>query len=667
MRGLRLRGVRWVLGVALLVCVVGAVVEGWAWSQARTAARMQQQQTAMAEVWASMLAAKVEAHQRLLFAIAQGMHTSLIEPPTVLDVLQRQEGSVLRLFDSLYVGLPDGSLSYQVSSNADAEVHDASRALLARTLAEGKPLVSHLQRTADPAHLYVLLSVPMRHVRGRLSGALAAVVKLPMAGLLPPSVAGSDGSAYLLLNAQGQVLVQSAAGMTPQRTAGIVQAIGPASAEQALPLTSFAHTQWWDDALITRVGLPLPQWQVVVVRDEQGDGWLPLSPDWAQVGPWAAGVLLLTVVVGMWGRQRRRTAAALAAPVPAVTADSPAAAVLDPLHATQQAAAQWRTLAMLEAVPSALVLEQNSSVMLATPQASTILGYSAQDMQQLPLAACLANPHDLQMVQEHLLALGTFDGLLVLRKKDGDEVLVQAQAWSPARLGEATVWRLRLPWRQFRVEPPSGDVAVWRDGLTGIPNREAFVWGLQSWCSAGLQSARLPDDPLRTPAHGCLLFADVDHLGLLNEVGARGLGDVVLRYVAHRMSQHVQPLGDVARLGGDEFAVLLPGISLAHGQVLAQQLCDALLRWEPRWGGERHWVTLSIGVVAVDAVRHAPHDALRAADMACYEAKRRGRNQVAVGQVVGRSDTHHVTSAAGAVSAPPQPMPAAAPLLPPYT
>ena len=140
-------------------------------------------------------------------------------------------------------------------------------------------------------------------------------------------------------------------------------------------------------------------------------------------------------------------------------------------------------------------------------------------------------------------------------------------------------------------------------------------------------------DANRMPTHGCLLFADLDHLGMMNEVTSREMGNKLLRHVGRLMADYTQPLGQMARLGGDEFAVLLPGVSLAHAQGIAQALCDAVWRWQPHWGGERHWVSVSIGVVAVDALRHTPQQALHAADMACYEAKRRGRCQVAVGQI----------------------------------
>ncbi|MGE8396871.1 MAG: GGDEF domain-containing protein, partial [Comamonas sp.] len=262
-------------------------------------------------------------------------------------------------------------------------------------------------------------------------------------------------------------------------------------------------------------------------------------------------------------------------------------------------------------------------------------GYLGQDADNFTLLQLFADAQALEKVRHTLAELGSFEGALELRKKDGDVVQVQALAWTPSHMPSATVWRLRLPWRQRRAIPLPEEEHAWRDELTGLPNREAFVWGLQSWVTSSMQAAKAASQGLQSgmPMQGCLLFADVDHLGMMNEVTSREMGDKVLRHVGRLLANYTQAIGSVARLGGDEFAVLLPGISLAHAQGIGQALCDAVWRWQPSWEGERHWVSISIGIVAVNAQRHTPQQALRAADMACYEAKRRGRCQVAAGAI----------------------------------
>jgi diguanylate cyclase (GGDEF)-like protein len=85
----------------------------------------------------------------------------------------------------------------------------------------------------------------------------------------------------------------------------------------------------------------------------------------------------------------------------------------------------------------------------------------------------------------------------------------------------------------------------------------------------------------------------------------------------------------VARLGGDEFAVLLPGCSLSRAQQLAEQIRAVVDDWRLPHHGQVFSVGASIGVAAVTPELVDLASVLQAADSACYEAKKGGRNCVA--------------------------------------
>ena len=86
----------------------------------------------------------------------------------------------------------------------------------------------------------------------------------------------------------------------------------------------------------------------------------------------------------------------------------------------------------------------------------------------------------------------------------------------------------------------------------------------------------------------------------------------------------------VARLGGDEFAVLLPQCPVPQAQALAEQLRGAIHNYRLNWEERTHTVGISIGLVAVNGAHANGAEVLKAADAACYAAKRGGRNQVAL-------------------------------------
>ena len=86
--------------------------------------------------------------------------------------------------------------------------------------------------------------------------------------------------------------------------------------------------------------------------------------------------------------------------------------------------------------------------------------------------------------------------------------------------------------------------------------------------------------------------------------------------------------GWVARLGGDEFGVVLPDCTAAHGIEVAAQLRAVIQAWEPIYQGRSFSLGASVGMVVLDASTQDAAGVLQAADMACYSAKRAGRNRL---------------------------------------
>ena len=89
----------------------------------------------------------------------------------------------------------------------------------------------------------------------------------------------------------------------------------------------------------------------------------------------------------------------------------------------------------------------------------------------------------------------------------------------------------------------------------------------------------------------------------------------------------------VGRLGGDEFAILLPGCPLSRAQGIAEQVRASVAAYSLEVEGRAYGVGISIGLVEVTAGVPTVAAVIHAADSACYEAKRAGRNRVVAYQL----------------------------------
>ncbi len=158
-----------------------------------------------------------------------------------------------------------------------------------------------------------------------------------------------------------------------------------------------------------------------------------------------------------------------------------------------------------------------------------------------------------------------------------------------------------------------------RDDLTGLINRRHFM----DLAEAELRRAQRYNRPV------AIAFADLDFFKNLNDTYGHHAGDVVLCAFAHLLSESVRQSDLVCRYGGEEFALLFPESTVDKAHLLVERFRERVADREFRLpDGARLRLTLSIGLA--DASHCAIEAALKRADLALYEAKRRGRNQVVV-------------------------------------
>ncbi|WP_084352483.1 putative bifunctional diguanylate cyclase/phosphodiesterase [Millisia brevis] len=153
------------------------------------------------------------------------------------------------------------------------------------------------------------------------------------------------------------------------------------------------------------------------------------------------------------------------------------------------------------------------------------------------------------------------------------------------------------------------------DPLTGLSNRRRIT-------------DRVADCAARDHG-GALLLIDVDHFKDINDLRGHAAGDQVMRTLAQRLADEVEPDMLLGRLGGDEFAVVLPGWSIEAAAGFADRLCRVISGPAVVIEDSTLHITASIGVA--DIAPGSDYEVTVArADLALYKAKDAGRNRARV-------------------------------------
>lgn len=162
------------------------------------------------------------------------------------------------------------------------------------------------------------------------------------------------------------------------------------------------------------------------------------------------------------------------------------------------------------------------------------------------------------------------------------------------------------------------------DSLTGALNRGPW---------------RTDVEQLAQSQPGVIVLFDMDHFKTINDQFGHDAGDTVLQAVA-TCARTI--FGEsVGRLGGEEFAVFLPNSNEARAYLVAERFRESVARLVFGSGrNEPLRATVSIGLADLSQFSSV-HATLKAADLAMYQAKRRGRNLT-----VRHSTTQHAQESA---------------------
>jgi diguanylate cyclase (GGDEF)-like protein/PAS domain S-box-containing protein len=266
-----------------------------------------------------------------------------------------------------------------------------------------------------------------------------------------------------------------------------------------------------------------------------------------------------------------------------------------------------------------------------------LVGYSAEDLQGLSFSA-LVHPDHLAGDETALQSLVRGERLQHKAETrwvhaSGHALWVAVQA-NPIEIAEDPAGRRPRVFIQVqdityrkRYEDNLQYLAT-HDPLTGLHNRASFQRRLED-------HAELVH---RYGAEGAVVLLDLDHFKYVNDTLGHLAGDVLIARVAGVLDQRLRDSDVLARIGGDEFAALLPHANAESATRVAGDLLQALREERIVVPATRdRTITASVGVALFDGAEGTTgEDTLVSADLAMYDAKEAGRNQVAL----FRTDDH---------------------------
>ena len=157
---------------------------------------------------------------------------------------------------------------------------------------------------------------------------------------------------------------------------------------------------------------------------------------------------------------------------------------------------------------------------------------------------------------------------------------------------------------------------AFHDALTGLPNRNLFRDRLRHAIA----------ETRRRRKQLAVLFIDLDRFKLVNDTYGHLKGDQLLQQTGSRLRKCLREADTLCRIGGDEFVALIAELDQREdaeavaGTILQELAAPFAL------GAEKFHTTVSVGIAVYPGDGANEEELIRNADLAMYQAKRKGKN-----------------------------------------
>jgi len=202
----------------------------------------------------------------------------------------------------------------------------------------------------------------------------------------------------------------------------------------------------------------------------------------------------------------------------------------------------------------------------------------------------------------------------VLDTKEELEDLKKKNSFIKSYINEAT------PSIEVKLLMQALQESAYKDSLTGLYNRKYLEE----------HSKKLISQAKRESFKIGVLLLDMDHFKAVNDEYGHDIGDKVLKELSRILNETVRESDIIIRYGGEEFVILLVNVQTEENAItIAEKIRKKVENNEiDVYAGSKLRKTISIGLSMFPEDSSTLDTVIKNADIALYEAKNKGRNQV---------------------------------------
>ena len=272
------------------------------------------------------------------------------------------------------------------------------------------------------------------------------------------------------------------------------------------------------------------------------------------------------------------------------------------------------------------IVDSDGNVIEASNAFCDMLGYGRDEVTGMNMRQWQAQPAAVELreeIKKQLARPVRSQHEARHRRKDGSVLDVEVSGFPLELGGRPVLFNSSRDITERKANEQRIQHLAFYDQLTDLPNRRLLEDRLNQVLSSSARSGR----------YGALLLIDLDNFKTINDSVGHSSGDQMLKQIGLRLSALVRNSDTVARLGGDEFVVLLSDLSeknmnaVVQTQMVGERILH-LLSQPYRLGMREFRASCSIGITLFNRDRVSPEELTKQADIAMYQAKKEGRNNL---------------------------------------